>query len=215
MSVLFVLMFQMIKLVKNQFLFRQGYKKLVLLLVLSVSGQLYAHGLTMTTAELTLRNNNHLTVTVRVSLTELFNRMNWQHKPPSLIHLMAEDGIALAGFRGAISQLFLAEMPISFMGQSLISPNLRLPNLAQLKQQVEADIAYSLMPAADEHDRSNYLVVYLDGFIPKKAFAAKGASSVEAVFPEVLGDIMVSFNRPLVQTLPATKGDRQYQESFY
>ena len=215
MRVLLVCMFKMMVVMKAKYFFEHGYKKFGLLLVLCLSGQLYGHGLTMTTAQLTLRNNNHLTVTVSASLAELFNGMNWQDKPPSLIHLMADDGIALADFRGQLSQLFLDDMPISFAGQALISPNLRLPHLPKLKQQIETEIAYSLMPNTDEHDRSNYLVVYLDGFIPKKAFALDGASSVEAVFPDVLGDILVSFNRPLVQTLPATKGERHYQESFY
>jgi|GEM_PF-3945426 len=188
-----------------------------LLLALFMSSQLYSHGLTMTTAELTLRNNNHLTVTVRTSLAELFNRMEWQDKPASLVHLMAEDNKALTRFRKQLGQLFIREMPIKFSDHALISPNLRLPKLVALRRQVEVAIANSLLPSVEgaDHDRSNYLVVYVDGFIPKQALMSDIASSVEVVFPQVLADIMISFNRPLVQTLPASEGTRLYQQSFY
>ena len=187
------------------------------MLVLFFSGQLYSHGLTMTTAELTLRNSNHLTVTVRTSLSGLFNRMQWQNKPLSLVHLMAEDNNALMDFSAQLKVLFLQDMPIRFTDYALISPNLRLPKLAKLRQQIEREIANSLLPdvVGQEHDRSNYLVIYLDGFIPKQALADDIESSVQVVFPGALADIMVSFNRPLVQTLPAVEGRQIYHESFY
>lgn len=171
----------------------------------------------MTTAELTLRNNNHLTVTVRTSLVELFDRMQWQDKPLSLVHMMAKDGKALAIFRKQLSLLFMRDMPIRFSDQALISPNLRLPKLMALRRQIEVEIANSLLPRVEgaDHDRSNYLVVIVDGFIPKQALSSDFPSSVEVVFSPVLADIMVSFNRPLVQTLPATKSARFYQQSFY
>ena len=181
------------------------------------SSQLFSHGLTMTTAELTLRNNNHLTLAIRTSLPALFNRMQWQNKPVSLIHLMAEDGVALTAFRSQLNLLFLKNMPITFADYALISPNLRLPSQAVLRRQIETDIANSLLPSNEErdHDRSNYLLVYVDGFIPKKALSTGDASRVEVLFPDELADIMVSFNRPLVQTLPASQGRRLYQETFY
>ena len=187
-----------------------------LLLALMFSGPAFSHGLTMTTAELTLRNNNHLTMAIRTSIPPLFKQMEWPEKPASLVHLMAEDGKDLALFRAQLATLFLQEMPVTFAGYKLISPNLRLPKLSKLRQQIEREISLALLPPmeGDEHDRSNYLVAYLDGFIPKKALSSTKQSHVEVVFPEALADIMVSFNRPLVQTLPATNKKRVYQESF-
>lgn len=170
----------------------------------------------MTTAELTLRNDNHLTVTVRTSLSELFKRMQWQNKPLSLVHMMAADGKSLASFRAQLSLVFMRDMPITFLEQALISPNLRLPTLTALRRQIEVEIANGLLPSieGEGHDRSNYLVVFVDGFIPKKALSKDLASSVEVAFSPVLSDIMISFNRPLIQTLPAAKNARLYQQSF-
>ena len=58
-----------------------------LIMVLSFSQQVTAHGLNMSTAQVTLRQNNHISIRVHTSLKDLVAQLNWQGKPQSFTEL--------------------------------------------------------------------------------------------------------------------------------
>lgn len=177
-----------------------------------MSGKITAHGLTMTTAEIVLRHNSHITITVRTSLASLFQRMQWPEKPVSLLHLTSDDK-ALAQFRNELAKLFSENMPVSFNNISMESANLRIAKLPQLKHQLQTEIANVIMAKTmghDDHDRQNYLVINIDGFMPKSVKKAE----INIVFPAALADVMVSYSKPQVQTLSGKDKAHTYQQTL-
>ncbi|QSX38256.1 hypothetical protein [Shewanella sedimentimangrovi] len=165
-----------------------------------------AHGLNMTSANITLRQHNHLSLTLATSLTELFHQLEWQGKPPSIAHLVADEA-KLAEFHRQLVQVFAEQLTISIDGQSLASRQTRAPSQAQLKQRLEEEIAEALLPPSPktqehthgpaEHEDYQTLVISIDGFMPR---AAK-AEMLDVHFPPALGPVLTNYSEPRSQTL--------------
>lgn len=191
--------------------------KMMLLLFCSLmaTNKVLAHGLSMTTAEIALRHNKHISLTIRTSLSELFARMHWQEKPASLLHLASGDNKTLTLFRQQLNSLFTAQMPV-YSGKLLLdSQRARLPGIQQLRKMLQKEIADQVLTGNKgkhehgEQDRQNYLVAYIDGFLIAND-EADNLEELQVRFPTELGDILVSYVEPKVQTL--TKGK---QHTFY
>ncbi len=183
---------------------------IVFLVTIIMSGNIFAHGLTMTTAEIILRHNSHVTITVRTALTALFNDMQWRGKPATLLHLTSDDK-ALAQFRTELAKLFSEKMPVSFNNILMESANLRIAKLPQLKRQLQTEIANGILVKTmghEEHDRKNYLVVNIDGFMQENVKNAE----INIVFPAELADVMVSYSKPQVQTLSGKGKKHNYRQ---
>ena len=198
--------------------FNNSPKSLILLLcLLGTMTKSYAHGLTMTTAEIALRHDKHISMTLRTSLNGLFSRMQWQEKPVSLLHLANGNERVLSVFRQQLNKLFTTQMPVYSGQYSLDSQQARLPNIKHLRQQLQTEIATLVLNGNNkqsnlthqhengEQDRKNYLVVYIDGFLINNK-----QKELQVQFPVELGDILVSYIQPKVQTL--TRGEKQ---TFY
>jgi len=199
--------------------------KATLFLLMLYSGNVLSHGLTMTTAQVTQRHNNHITIRVETELTELFKKMTWQKKPASLLHLANGSDVVLSGFRLELARLFSEKMLISFAGKAIESANLRLASADKIKQQLLLEVANnvlnkvalknSLSHSHNDHGnsnngRQNYLVVKVDGFIPTEI----NQQAIEILFPTELGNIMVSYNKPQVQTLTVGKQSSRYLQKI-
>ncbi|MCE9687914.1 hypothetical protein LZP73_17180 [Shewanella sp. AS16] len=179
-----------------------------------------AHGLNMTSANISLRQHNHLSLTVATSLTALFHRLEWQGKPASIAHLVADEA-KLAEFHRQLVQVFAERLTISIDGQPLASRQTRAPSLAQLKQRLEEEIAEALLPphkaqgqahdhGAHEamphealsheplsHEKYQTLVIHIDGFMPR----AVKAEMLNVHFPPALGPVLTNYSEPRSQTL--------------
>ncbi|QSX31027.1 hypothetical protein JYB88_05125 [Shewanella cyperi] len=173
-----------------------------------------AHGLNMTSANITLRQHNHLSLTLATSLTELFHQLEWQGKPPSIAHLVADEA-KLAEFHRQLVQVFAEQLTISIDGQSLASRQTRAPSQAQLKQRLEEEIAEALLPPAhghmphndavhddkahepQSHEEYQTLVIHIDGFMPRTA----KAEMLDVHFPPALGPVLTNYSEPRSQTL--------------
>ncbi|WP_088329621.1 hypothetical protein [Lacimicrobium sp. SS2-24] len=189
-------------------------KKLLLIILalgLFETAMVSAHGLNITTATMTLRQKDHLSVRVATSLTALFQRMQWQGKPLSIAHLVADES-KMVEFHQQLVKMFSQELVIAVDGQPLESRQTRLLNIAQLRQQLQDEIATAVLPGhtdhhkQDTHGRYHDLVINIDGFIP----AAGQLKDLQIDFPIELGPIMTSYSEPKIQTLAAGQQTTRY-----
>ena len=194
-------------------------KAMVLLLnviiALSLSAQTAAHGLNMSTAQVTLRQNNHISIRVHTSLKNLVAQLNWQGKPQSFTELATTPQTKLKPMSAALHALFMKNMPVKFGNIAMDSKKARLPSPQQLQSKLQKMLAQKVMQKhqdkhQSDHHSSNDLVIEIDGFIPKNA----EGSQIDIGFPKELGSIMVSYNKPQVQTLKAGKRATNYRQAL-
>ncbi len=175
------------------------------------TGVLSAHGLQMTTAHVVQRQDNYLYITIETSVTELFNHMAYQGKPASLVHLANGSDVQLEGFRQALLGLFHQQLSLSVADRPLQSVQVRTLSVKQLRQLLQGVVAESVLNAtvkqsAHHSERENYLRIEVDGFI-----AAETTERVlQANFPKALGEMMVSYTRPAIQTIAPTEQGSHY-----
>lgn len=186
-----------------------------LVLLLSLSVQAAAHGLNMSTAQVTLRQNNHISIRVHTSLKDLLAQLNWQGKPQSFTELATTTQTKLKPMSAALHALFTKSMPIKFGNIAMDSKKTRLPSPQQLQSKLQKMLAQQVMQRHQDkhksgHHSSNDLVIEIDGFIPKNA----QGSQIDIGFPKELGSIMVSYNKPQVQTLKAGKSATNYRQAL-
>jgi hypothetical protein len=106
----------------------------IILAVLSIGAILpikkaLSHGLSMTTASVTLRQKNHISIRIQTSLPDLASHMNWPNKPKSLMHLSSADDKQIARFRQALVKLFTKGMPITIGNKPMQSQMACLPSV--------------------------------------------------------------------------------------
>ncbi len=172
-----------------------------------------AHGLHMTTIEVTQRQGDHLSLTIHTALTTLFNRMQYNGKPRSVIYLANGSDDEIAQFRQQIITLMRKEMQLTVMEQPLQSVQVRIVPSERLREMLLHDVARHILQAdvAHEHNgnpRGNYLRIDIDGFIPR----GEGAKVLEAHFPKELGAVLVSYSKPQLQTVdPGEQGSHYVQ----
>lgn len=175
----------------------------------------HAHGLHMSSAHIVQRQDNYLYITIETSLPALFKQLDYADKPASLAHLAAGSALQLNQFRQALVALFQQQLQLSVAGQPLQSLKVRLWSEADLHRHIQDEVANELLAAlpggGHPHDgRDNYLRVEVDGFI------ASGANPrlLQATFPKALGQMMVSYSKPVSQTIsPGTAGS-VYQQAL-
>lgn len=186
-----------------------------LIIALSLSTQTAAHGLNMSSAQVTLRQNNHISIRVHTSLKDLLAQLNWQGKPQSFTELATSPQTKLKPMSAALHTLFTKSMPIKFGNIAMDSKRTRLPNPQQLQIKLQKVLAQQVMQKHQDkhqssHHSSNDLVIEIDGFIPKNA----EGSQIDIGFPKELGAIMVSYNKPQVQTLKGGKSATHYRQAL-
>lgn len=186
-----------------------------LIMVLSLSQHVTAHGLNMSTAQVTLRQNNHISIRVHTSLKDLVAQLNWQGKPQSFTELATISQAKLKPMSVALHALFTKKMPVKIGDKEMDSKKARLPSPQQLQSKLQKALAQQVMQKHqdkhhNDHQSNNDLVIEIDGFIAKNA---KG-SKIDIGFPKELGSIMVSYNKPQVQTLKAGKNATHYHQAL-
>ncbi|GLX79039.1 hypothetical protein tinsulaeT_23790 [Thalassotalea insulae] len=184
-------------------------KKLLLILVvcgLFETATVTAHGLNMTTANITVRQKNHLSVRVATSLTALFRHMQWQGKPLSIAHMVSDEG-KLEEFHQRLEQMFSEQLTILVEGKPLQSRQIRLMNLTQLRQYLRSEVAEAVLPQRDKHESYQDFVINIDGFMPSTGKGEK----LKINFPVELGPIMTSYSEPKIQTLAKGEQVTRYQ----
>jgi len=179
-----------------------------------------AHGLRMTTADVALRHNKHLTITIRTSVSDLFRQMNWPGKPSSLLHLAAADKKTFSQFRSALIKL-LQPIPVQAGKYALQNRRLQLPGLADLQKLVQVEVAEQALQKdhdASKHthsvnDRQNYLRAEISGFINNnKPSIPQQSQALQIVFPAALGKILVTYSKPQTRTLSPSKDSTYYRQ---
>ncbi len=181
---------------------------------ITASSVVYAHGLSMSTAQVTLRQNNHISIRIQTSLKALLSQLQWQGKPASVMALAAVNEKSIQPLSAALQDLF-ANMPVTIGAQSMASSQARLPSEKTLLTQVQTLVAQAILNKqqhkhVDAHGRENYLQVEIDGFIPN----GERSEELNIAFPKELGTIMVSYSKPSVQTLKAGKHATGYRQAL-
>lgn len=172
-----------------------------------------AHGLHMTTVSVTQRQGDHLSFTIHTSLTDLFNRMEYKGKPGSVIYLANGSDEEIVQFRRQILTLLQQKMQLAVTQQPLQSVEVRTVESKALRELLLRDVAEHVLQAGVATDpngnpRSDYLRIDIDGFIPK----GEGAQVLEVSFPKELGQILISYSKPQMQTInPGEQGSHYVQ----
>lgn len=185
------------------------------ILTLSMTGNVSAHGLNMSSAQVTLRQSNHITIRVHTSLKDLLAQLHWQGKPQSFTELATTTEAKLKPMSVALHTLFTKNMLVSIGDIEMDSKKARLPNSRQLQSKLQKILAQKVMQKRQgkqkgDHHSNNDLVIEIDGFIPK---GAKN-SQLNIHFPKELGAITVSYNKPQMQTLKAGKSATRYYQAL-
>ena len=191
-----------------------AYVLVCLGLNIGASTLLHAHGLSMSTAQVTLRQNNHISIRIQTSLKELLAQLQWQGKPTSIMALATLSEKSVQPLSGALKALF-SNMPVKIGAQSMASSQARLPSDKKLLAQLQTLVARAILKNkqhshVDAHDRDNYLLVLIDGFIP----TGQDSRELNIAFPKELGTIMVSYSKPSVQTLKVGKHATGYRQAL-
>lgn len=185
--------------------------RILMLVALLFSSSALTHGLEMTTAKVTLRGQNHLTIRIETDLGKFSGRIDWPGKPKTLMHMATANEQQVMAFRQALITLFAKEMSVTIGGEPMQSQQARLPDHKRLTKQLQTAAAEQLMPKDHSHDydqRHNYLVINIDGFIPKSA----KSRALNIDFPAALGAITVSYSKPQMQTLSAGEKTTAYRQ---
>ena len=186
----------------------------IVLAVLSINTVL-SHGLSMTTASVTLRQKNHISIRIQTSLPDLASRMEWPGKPKSLMHLSSADEKQMVLFRKALVKLFTKGMPITIGNKPMQSQMARPPTVKRLRKMLQSIVAEQIMtakqpvnPGHGPHERADYIEIFVDGFVAKKV----DSRDLHIPFPTELGPITVSYSKPQMQTLPAGEKTTGYRQ---
>jgi len=191
------------------------FKKLFLLIVLSINTTLVcAHGLSMTTASVMIRNQNHLLVRVQYDPVHFFNRYEInkkqsQQKKLSITALANMNQEQLKYQYDRLKTIINNKLTIKVDNQKLQSLHFRFPKLATFKSQIREQFMQQVMSQGNSHDdlRRYYQILDIDSFLPKNSNNA----SLMIDFPSELGEIMVTFSEPKTQVLKPDAVKSHYQ----
>jgi len=155
---------------------------------------LFAHGLQTSTASIVQRHENHL------SLSLNYNPLTVLHALEGHADLAALANMDDAGFQRKyllLKTLFQSKLAIRVGGVPMESPHFRFSSDAAFKEVLRDAFMERMIPDTHhDHAHPPMLSVKLDGFIPKNA-----TTPLQAVFPKEIGEVTVSFSKPLTKTL--------------
>ncbi|GAB6041675.1 hypothetical protein [Endothiovibrio diazotrophicus] len=168
------------------------------------------HGLTITTAGVTLRNGNHLMLHLQYDPLRMWHKVNdgAGGAPIDLGRLASlPDAEFEAGYRAI--QAYLREgLTVRAADRPLTSPQFRFPPAAEFRRVVREGFMRRVLAAKQggghfhEDARHDYQSAWLDGFLPE----GSESGELELHFPPALGEVMVTYSRPRSWTLRPDEG---------
>ena len=170
-----------------------------------------SHGLATSTAEVTLRFDNHITISIETALPPLLEQLTWDEKPNTLNDYIALDDKKISHLSKRLKTLFDIETPVFIGANPLDSKRVTIPNASRLKTIIQSELSSSILNKqfgqAQNSDRSHYLRITIEGFIPKQS----KTEELDIVFPKVLGPIIVSYVKPIQSTLSPSEDGTHYR----
>ncbi|MBL4795335.1 MAG: hypothetical protein JKY24_07520, partial [Pseudomonadales bacterium] len=110
-----------------------------------------------------------------------------------------------------LKTLFDIETPVFIGDNPLDSKRIIIPNVSQLKTIIQSELSSNILNKqfgpAKNTDRSHYLRITIEGFIPKQSKTGE----LDIVFPKVLGPIIVSYVKPIQSTLSPSEDGTHYR----
>lgn len=190
------------------------YLKLALLF-LCLGPPAAAHNMKLTTAQVTLRSETHVSIRIETNMTKLTGRIDWPGKPRTILELAGADDDQILALRAAIIDTFDAKMPIEVGGRRLQSQQVRIANVEEFKTALQSVIAHQIIPDTAGHrdahsDDHSDLIIQIDGFID----ASAENRNIQIDFPAALGPMSISYFRPRTKTLMAGEITTRYVETM-
>lgn len=157
---------------------------------------LAGHGLQISTATIVQRYGSHLSLTLHYNPLKLLQAENNMPRMAVLSNMSEE---AYAKEYATIQQFFQKHLDIKIGERALFSPHFRFNPPEKFKKALRGAFmeAMTLQQSGHGHSHPPMLYVKLDGFLPKDA----NSSRLLVHFPKEIGEVMVSFSRPVIQTL--------------
>ncbi|WP_087462843.1 hypothetical protein [Oleiphilus messinensis] len=188
-----------------------GFVALFVLIPFNVS----AHGLNLSNANVILRNDNHLTIKVQYRwqpfVEQAMPEQSWARTLPALASLKPED---FSRQYLAMQALIENELQVYYDGKPIQSVRFRFPDSNQSQQFFRTALASQLVRAEAHghgHEDLQFQSFELDGFIAEKS--PGGILTVD--FPAEFGTMLVSYIRPVTQTLKPDRKGVHYHQQLY
>lgn len=191
-------------------------KKIRLLALAGVAwaGTALGHGLTMTTAGVSIRNDTHLIVHLQYDPLRVWSQANSSEggRPPSPAELANMADAQFERGYDVMKTELEGKFSARFDGQPVESLHFHFPPAAEFKRLVRQQFMDQVMDKEGGHTshdhREYYLNTMIDGFLPKGA--EKGG--LDITFPPSLGEILATYSRPQSQTLAPEKDGVHYHQ---
>lgn len=180
--------------------------KLFLLVGLVVAT--WAHGLHANRAEIALRHTNHLTLTLYYDPVALLTA---SHRQLNFQALSAQKSDALKAEYRFIKNLLQETIRVRFGADELESGHYRFSKPEAFTDAVQSTFMESILNRQQHsHQKSMYLKMELDGFIPKGA-----NTPLHVHFPKELAEVIVTFYRPVQQSLIPDSNGSDFRLDHY
>jgi hypothetical protein len=184
----------------------------ILLSIIGASTFLNAHGLSMSTAHVQVRNHTHLSMRVEYDPFKLIAKMKGA-KAPSLAELASMPRETLNKLYGELKLTLSQDIKIHFGSKMVSLLNFRFLSNDDFAKEVRQKFMKVTMNQSNKHHshadvREHFINMSVDGFLPKKQ--KEGTLGID--FPTQLGDVMVTFSKPQTQTIKAEKKVSRYTQ---
>jgi len=186
-----------------------------------------AHGLKINTAQVNIRNDNHMIVRIRYDLMHFLHQLN-QEKPLPLAFLANMSDQQLEQQFERIKAAFRDNLSIRLNNKPLQSMQFRFNSLPRFRAKIREQFMQQTRQQAMQKNGQNkqqkksqthshddqqqtFHMVNVDGFLP--ANHSNGNLAID--FPLELGEIMVTYSKPVSQTLKADANTIRYRQVIH
>ena len=177
-----------------------------------------AHGLTITTASVIIRNQTHLILRLQYDPLRLLERISIarDQPPPHLGELANLSDDLFENQYGRIQSFLATHLSIQLDGIPIHSLRFRFPTSQYFRKTIREQFMAQVIDSHSstsvhdhQDDRRYYQVMEVDGFLPEDG----GRGDLSINFPPELGQIMVTYSEPKTQTLtPSQSGSFYHHE---
>lgn len=174
---------------------------------------IYSHGLNIFTAYVTLRNTNHISLTLHFDLIELIeNIYKRDNKKFDLIKLANSSKKEFEKEYKKVKELFEKELTIKFNKTPIDSPYFKFFTIDEFKKGIRDKFMSTIIDKqTHSHSHNHYFKkIRVDGFMPKNQ--TKGDLNIH--FPKEIEEVMVTFAKPRTQTIKADNNGSNFKLSI-
>jgi|TARA_B110000971_G_scaffold220358_1_gene263724 hypothetical protein len=185
-------------------MFKMLLTSFTLSLILSLGSQSFAHGLNMSSASITLRDEIHLLLNVQYDLISVMEKAKILSADKNLLQIVAT--MPATEFEDKVQQLqilFTQQLVAITDGKTVEGMQFKFPTGAELQSMVRQRLMQSLTSSDHDHDQS---LTWLEADV----LIHKNAKGLELQFPAALGSVVSTFSRPETIVIQSGKAGASY-----